>query len=304
MTPSWVVQLPHLKDGIHPEGPGSRSEFLGISWGLTRPRSRAAPGSEQPQISAQAEGWTAQEETCPEGTWECFWIRGWTWPAVCACSQESQALLGEQGKFSRHFMSWLLLWQNLTFAVRRDAEQILLCGVVGATYTILSTLVPCKGWCSRQEGPRKKHLQLHDVWGKQNSEERGLGTQQSVDFHNYVKHRTWACCMQHTPTLQQDKQYSLPCPKLFSWEANVAVQLGLEPESSPTFQAGSSTARMDSPWSCLSQGWTPRATAALKGTPNVISLMVKLCMRNQVPGKHLTCSAYRQQVLLHGIYSN
>lgn len=87
--------------------------------------------------------------------------------------------------------------------------------------------------------------------------------------------------MQHTPTSQQDKQYSFPCPKPFSWEANVGVQLGLEPESSPAFQAGSSTARMDSLWSCLSQAWTPRATAALKGTPNVISLMVNCAQESR-----------------------
>lgn len=42
---------------------------------------------------------------------------------------------------------------------------------------------------------------------------------------------------------------------------------------------------------CLSQARTQCTAAALVGSPNIISLAVKLCMRKQIPGRHLISHA-------------
>lgn len=141
---------------------------------------------------------------------------------------------------------------------------------------------------------------MHDAWGKQNSEERGLSTQQSVDFGDTGPEHV--ACSTHQLHSRISSIVSLAL-YLFLWK-----QMWV-----PSW--GRSLRAPLPPRQAALPGWTALITAsvkpghhvqhtALKGTPNVISLMVKLCTRKQIPGKHLTCRAYRQQVLLHDIYSN
>lgn len=145
-----------------------------------------------------------------------------------------------------------------------------------------------------------------------------LGTQRPVDFSSsIIKHGTWACQVQHTPTPQQAKQHTPSlAPTPFPWKKTwvqgseertvLPNQWGGWAQSSRSPRRAPLPARQpfDLP-ACLSQARTPHTTAALVDTPNIISLTIKLCMRKQIPGRHLTSRTYRQQqVSLHVTYHN
>lgn len=94
MSPSWVVQLPHLKDGMPSRGTLIllRSGPMGTSQGSRKPQS-STPWSRQPSGSMWAGAWEDWEEPCWEqiqgpGGWEVGHE-----PEMFACIPESEMCL-------------------------------------------------------------------------------------------------------------------------------------------------------------------------------------------------------------------
>ena len=71
MTPSWVVQLTHQKDGMPPRGTwtSARSGPMWTSWCSRKPSARFCPWSGHTQLSIEAGGWSGWEQPCQEVSW-------------------------------------------------------------------------------------------------------------------------------------------------------------------------------------------------------------------------------------------
>ena len=88
MTPSWVVQLTHQKDGMPSRGTltSLRSGLIWNSWGSTRPSARSRTWVRATSGINTVWGMKRLRAALPRRTWVYRWMKSWT-QAGSVCSQ-------------------------------------------------------------------------------------------------------------------------------------------------------------------------------------------------------------------------
>ena len=150
MTPSWVVRLTRLRDGMPSRGTwtSSRSEPVWTSWGSTRPSARSCTWvGATPGINI---GWgmNGLRAALPRRTWGCWWMNSWTWAGNMRSQLRKPTVSWAASKeawpagWGRWFCPSTPLWRDHTWSTASGSGVL----STGRTWTC---------WSGSRGGPQK-----------------------------------------------------------------------------------------------------------------------------------------------------